>query len=105
MLEIRLRLTVSSFELGAQAAAAALGILRAPLSPVKRLLEAGDLVRVLEEWSEPGAEVFALLPPAGASLPKTRIFLDRRVAWYAAREPDTSGARSAGRGRGSSRRS
>jgi LysR family transcriptional regulator for bpeEF and oprC len=83
---MRPRLAVSSFELGARAAVSGIGIVRAPISPVKRYLETKELVRLLAEWSEPDAEVFAVTPPGGASVPKTRVFLDVLIARYAARE-------------------
>jgi LysR family transcriptional regulator for bpeEF and oprC len=82
---IRPRLLVSTFELGARAAAAGLGILRAPSEPLQPFLAKQQLVRILAEWSQPDAEVFAVIPPGGASVPKTRVFLDMLVEWFAER--------------------
>jgi LysR family transcriptional regulator, regulator for bpeEF and oprC len=79
---VRPRLLVSTFELGARAAAAGLGVLRAPTPPVRPFLAKKQLIRVLAEWSPPNADVFAVTPRAGASVPKTRAFLEMLVKWY-----------------------
>jgi LysR family transcriptional regulator, regulator for bpeEF and oprC len=79
---VRPRLSVSSHELGARAAAAGLGVLRAPTPPVRPFLVRKQLVRVLAEWSPPNADVFAVTPRGGPSVPKTRAFLDMLVRWY-----------------------
>ena len=83
---VRPRLLASSFELGVRAAAAAVGILRAPRHFVEPLLAKKQLVQVLRECSPPGADVHAVMPPGGALVPKTRVFLDMLVAWFAKRE-------------------
>lgn len=82
---IRPRLTVTSFELGARAAAASLGILRAPTHFVQHHVARKQLVRILADWSPPDAELFAVLAPGAASVPKTRAFLDMLIAWFADR--------------------
>lgn len=73
---LRPRLEVSDLALAARAAAAGLGIVRAPRSVVAPYLAKKQLVAVLEEATPPGLEVFAVFPPGGALVPKTRVFID-----------------------------
>jgi DNA-binding transcriptional LysR family regulator len=87
-ISIRPRLVVNSFELGARAAAEGLGVLRAPNPPVRQLTERGELVRILQAWSPPPADMFVLTPPGGASLPKTRAFIDLLIQLREGAEQD-----------------
>ena len=67
---------MTDLALGVRAAAAGLGIVRAPLPIVLGYLKEEQLVDVLREWTPPGVEVQAVLPPGGAIVPKTRAFVD-----------------------------
>ncbi|WP_433935249.1 LysR substrate-binding domain-containing protein [Sorangium cellulosum] len=82
-LVVRPRLTVGSFELAVQAAAAGAGVVRAPLYFVRPLLAKRRLVEVLKDWTPPGFDVHAVFPPGGALVPKTRVLLDMLAAWFA----------------------
>ncbi|WP_438043041.1 LysR substrate-binding domain-containing protein [Sorangium sp. So ce128] len=79
---VRPRLSVGSFELAAQAAAAGAGIVRAPLYFVRPFLSKKRLVQVLKEWTPQGFDVHAVFPPGGTLVPKTRVFLDMLAAWF-----------------------
>jgi LysR family transcriptional regulator, regulator for bpeEF and oprC len=76
------RLTVGTFELMVQAAAAGAGIIRSPRYFAAPWVARRRLVPILEEWTPPGLEVHALYPPGGTLVPKTRLFLDMLVAWF-----------------------
>jgi DNA-binding transcriptional LysR family regulator len=80
---IRPRLVVTDAELGARAAAAGVGIVRAPLQIVRPYLARRQLVEVLREWAPPGLTVHAVFPPGGGLVPKTRVFLDMLERWFA----------------------
>ncbi len=67
---------MSDLALGVRAAAAGLGIVRAPLPMVLGYLNDERLVDVLGKWTPPGVPVQAVLPPGGATVPKTRAFVD-----------------------------
>jgi LysR family transcriptional regulator, regulator for bpeEF and oprC len=79
---LRPRLTVTSVELAVRAAAAGVGVVRAPLDAVAPLLAKGRLVEVLAPFAEPGLNLYAVYPPGGALVPKTRAFLDLLAAWF-----------------------
>jgi DNA-binding transcriptional LysR family regulator len=79
---VRPRLVVNSFDLAIRAASAAVGIVRAPHHFAAPLLAKKQLVSVLSECSPPGADVHAVMPPGGALVPKTRVFLDMLVTWF-----------------------
>ncbi|WP_437307843.1 LysR substrate-binding domain-containing protein [Sorangium sp. So ce388] len=81
-LVVRPRLSLSSFELAVQAAAAGAGVVRSPRYFVRPFLAKGRLVPVLEEWTPRGFDVHAVFPPGGALVPKTRVFLDMLAAWF-----------------------
>ncbi|WP_437970042.1 LysR substrate-binding domain-containing protein [Sorangium sp. So ce260] len=80
---VRPRLSVGTFELAAQAAAAGAGVVRSPRYFVRPFLAKRRLVPVLEAWTPPGFDVHAVFPPGGALVPKTRVFLDMLAAWFA----------------------
>ncbi|NMO14223.1 LysR family transcriptional regulator [Pyxidicoccus fallax] len=79
---VKPRLEVSSFELAVRAAVAGLGIVRTPLYFASPFLARRQLVPVLEEWNPPGVWVHAVMPPGGALVPKTRLFLDALTDWF-----------------------
>ena len=79
---LRGRFVVSDLALAARAAAAGSGIVRAPLPVVQSYPEDGDLVALLREWTPPGVDVYAVFPPGGALVPKTRAFVDMLEAWF-----------------------
>lgn len=70
------RLVLSDLALAVRAATAGLGIVRAPRSAVAPQLLTKQLVPVLVAQTPPGLEVFAVFPPGGALVPKTRVFID-----------------------------
>jgi DNA-binding transcriptional LysR family regulator len=61
---------VTDLALGVRAAAAGLGIVRAPLPMVLGYLKEEQLVDVLREWTPPGVAVQAVLPPGVRSSPR-----------------------------------
>jgi LysR family transcriptional regulator for bpeEF and oprC len=73
---------VTDLELAVRAAAAGLGIVRAPLHVAHPYLARKQLVAILEEWTPPGLDVHAVFPPGGALVPKTRAFVDMLEAWF-----------------------
>ncbi|QRK06005.1 hypothetical protein JQX13_38645 [Archangium violaceum] len=79
---LRPRLVVSDLALAARAAAAGLGIVRAPSSVVEPYLAKRQLVAILRESTPPGLEVHAVFPVGGALVPKTRVFVDLLQAWF-----------------------
>jgi DNA-binding transcriptional LysR family regulator len=79
---VRTRLLVNNLELAARAAAAGFGIARTPRHFIQPFLNSHRVVRILREWSPPDAEVFAVMPPGGPLVPKTRVFVDMLVAWF-----------------------
>jgi DNA-binding transcriptional LysR family regulator len=79
---LRPRLEVSDLALAVRAAAAGLGIVRAPLSVARPYLAKKQLVAVLGDATPPGLEVFAVFPPGGALVPKTRVFIDLLQRWF-----------------------
>jgi len=82
MIAVRPRLSVTSFELAARAAAAGLGLLRSPTYFVRRFLANRQVVPVLTEWSAPGGEIYAVFPPGGTLLPRARVFVDMLASWF-----------------------
>ena len=92
---VRPRLLASNFEIGVRAAAAGIGILRTPRHYIEPLLAKKQLVQVLRECSPPGADVHAVMPPGGALVPKTRVFVDMLAAWFATHEKVLGRARGA----------
>lgn len=70
------RVTVSSFELAAQAAAAGMGILRSPHHFVRETLAAERLVPVLTGSTPPPMMVHAVFTRASSRVAKTRVFMD-----------------------------
>jgi len=83
---VRPRLSVTSFELAARAATAGVGILRCPAYFVDPYVSAKQLSPVLEAWTPPSLDVYAVYPPAGGLVPKTRIFIDLLAAWFNQRD-------------------
>ncbi|QSQ25323.1 LysR family transcriptional regulator [Pyxidicoccus parkwayensis] len=79
---LRPRLVVTDLALAVRAAAAGLGIVRAPRSVAEPYLAKRQLVPVLAEMTPPGLEVFAVFPPGGALVPKTRVFVDLLQQWF-----------------------
>ncbi len=79
---VRGPLVVTDLALAARAAAAGLGIVRAPIPIVRAYLERKELVAVLGDWTPPGVEVHSVFPPGGALVPKTRAFVDMLQAWF-----------------------
>ena len=75
-LAIRPRLVVDDAELAARAAAAGLGIAPAPMAIAQRYLQKKALVAVLSKWTPPPVDVYAVFPPGGALVQKTRAFVD-----------------------------
>jgi LysR family transcriptional regulator, regulator for bpeEF and oprC len=82
MIPVRPRLSVTSFELAARAAAAGLGLLRSPSYFVRPFLAKRQLVPVLSEWTPPGGEIHAVFPPGGTLLPRARVFVDMLASWF-----------------------
>lgn len=87
---IRPRLVVDDAELAARAAAAGLGIAPAPMAIAERYLEKKTLVAVLSKWTPPPVDVYAVLPPGGALVPKTRAFVDVLATCFPTRRSGTS---------------
>jgi LysR family transcriptional regulator, regulator for bpeEF and oprC len=79
---VRPKLTVTNFELAVRAAAAGLGVVRAPQHYAQPYLTKRKLIPILIEWSPEGADVHAVAPPGGMLVPKTRAFVDMLVAWF-----------------------
>jgi LysR family transcriptional regulator for bpeEF and oprC len=75
-LAIRPRLVVDDAELAARAAAAGLGIAPAPMAIAQRYLEKKTLVAILSRWTPPPVDVYAVFPPGGALVQRTRAFVD-----------------------------
>jgi LysR family transcriptional regulator, regulator for bpeEF and oprC len=84
---VRPRLVVTDLELAARAAAAGLGIVRAPLLVVEPYPEKKQLVAVLRKFTPPGLDVHAVFPPGGALVPKTRAFVDVLQLWFDREQP------------------
>jgi len=82
MIAVRPRLSVTSFELAARAAAAGLGLLRSPSYFVRPFLAKRQVVPILTNWSAPGSEIYAVFPPGGTLVPRARVFIDMLVAWF-----------------------
>jgi LysR family transcriptional regulator for bpeEF and oprC len=82
MIPVRPRLSVTSFELAARAAAAGLGLLRSPSYFVRPFLAKRQVIPVLAEWSAPGGEIYAVFPPGGTLLPRARVFVGMLAAWF-----------------------
>jgi DNA-binding transcriptional LysR family regulator len=76
------RLLVTDLGLAAQAAAAGVGILRAPLQVAAPYLEKKLLVPILQPFTLPSLEVNAVYPAGGSLVPKTRLFLELLEAWF-----------------------
>jgi LysR family transcriptional regulator, regulator for bpeEF and oprC len=89
---IRPRLVVNDVELAVRAAVAGLGIAPAPLAIAEPYLAKKKLVPVLRSWTSPGKDVYAVFPPGGALVPKTRAFVDLLQTCFA-REPRGAGPR------------
>lgn len=70
------RLTVAVNEGAIAAAVAGLGITATSLWGCRRELEAGTLVKVLEDWPMPPVELHAVFPPGRAPAPAARAFSD-----------------------------
>lgn len=79
---VRPRLSVTSFELAARAAVAGVGIIRSPAYFVRPYISSKELVPVLTAWTPPGVDIYAVYPPGGALVPKTRAFIDTLAAWF-----------------------
>jgi DNA-binding transcriptional LysR family regulator len=79
---IRGPLVVTDLALASRAAAAGLGIVRAPIPIVRAYVERKELVPVLRDWTPPGVEVHAVFPRGGALVPKTRAFVDMLQDWF-----------------------
>jgi LysR family transcriptional regulator, regulator for bpeEF and oprC len=79
---VRPRLVVTDLELAARAAAAGVGVVRAPLQIAQPYLAKKQLVAVLKEWTPPGLDVYAVFPTGGALVPKTRAFVDLLEGWF-----------------------
>lgn len=75
-LAIRPRLIVDDAELAARAAAAGLGIAPLPMAIAERYRAKKKLIAVLPKYTPPPVDVFALFPPGGALVPKTRAFIE-----------------------------
>lgn len=73
---IRPRLVVNDVELALRAGIGGMGIVPAPLSTAEPHVARKQLVQVLRRWTRPAINVYAVFPPGGALLPKTRAFLD-----------------------------
>jgi DNA-binding transcriptional LysR family regulator len=73
---IRPRLVVDDAELAARAAAAGLGVAPLPVAIAERYLTRKTLVAVLSKYTPPPVDVYAIFPPGGALVPKTRAFVD-----------------------------
>jgi LysR family transcriptional regulator for bpeEF and oprC len=73
---IRPRLVVNDLELALRAGIGHVGIIPAPLSIAEPYVAKKQLVQVLKAWTRPGVDVYAVFPPGGALVPKTRAFLD-----------------------------
>ncbi len=80
---VQARLTVTSFELAARAAVAGVGIIRSPAYFVGPYLAKKALTPVLSAWTPPGLDIFAVYPPGGVLVPKTRALVDMLIAWFA----------------------
>jgi LysR family transcriptional regulator for bpeEF and oprC len=80
------RFSVTSFEIAARAAAADLGVVRTPRYFVEALLERRRLVQVLEPFTPKGIDVYAVYPPGGMLVPKTRVFVEMVSAFFDANE-------------------
>ncbi|WNG27105.1 LysR family transcriptional regulator [Cystobacter fuscus] len=87
---LRPRLVVSDLALAARAAAAGMGIVRAPYSVVEPYVAKKQLVAILRESTPPGLEVHAVFPVGGTLVPKTRVFVELLQAWF---EREQHGAR------------
>jgi len=83
---IRPRLVVTDLEIAVRAAAAGLGVVRAPRQVAQPYLKARTLVQVLTSYTPPALDVHAVFPPGGSRVPKTRAFLDLLQAWF--RDPE-----------------
>ncbi len=81
------RLYVTNFDVAAEAAALGLGILRSPSHYVRRYLVEKRLVPVLERFTPPPFDLYAVFPPGASLVPKTRVFLERVAAWFADQRP------------------
>jgi DNA-binding transcriptional LysR family regulator len=79
---IRPRLIVDDAELAARAAVAGLGIAPAPLAIAARYLDKKQLVQVLSKWTPPPVDVYAVFPPGGALVAKTRAFIELLQACF-----------------------
>lgn len=73
---IRPRLVVNDLELALRAGIAGMGIVPAPSSTAEPHVAKKQLVEVLRKWTRPAIDVYAVFPPGGALVPKTRAFLD-----------------------------
>lgn len=73
---IRPRLVVNDVELALRAGIGGMGIIPAPLSTAEPYVAKKQLVQVLRQWTRPAIDVYAVFPPGGALVPKTRAFLD-----------------------------
>ncbi|MFG3756561.1 LysR substrate-binding domain-containing protein, partial [Klebsiella pneumoniae] len=58
------------------AATAGLGIVQAPMFMLHKYIEAGKLVRILQEWSSEPANIYVVYPPNRHLSNKLRVFVD-----------------------------
>lgn len=76
------RLVVSDNALATRAAVNGIGVVRSTDVLVAHYLQTKELVQVLQSTTPPGIDVFAVFPPGGALVPRTRVFLDALVSWF-----------------------
>ncbi|HET9933189.1 MAG TPA: LysR family transcriptional regulator [Polyangiaceae bacterium] len=81
---IRPRLVVNDVEFAVRASIAGMGIAPAPIAIAEPHVAKKRLVQLLERWTRPGVDVYAILPP-GALVPRTRAFLDLLQKYACAR--------------------
>jgi DNA-binding transcriptional LysR family regulator len=74
------RVVANDFDLLQQAAKDGLGIAMLPFPRVAADLDAGNLVRVLTDWTAPAFPIHAVYPSARHLSPKVRAFVDHLIA-------------------------
>ena len=78
------RLHTNSPDVLRDAAVAGFGLVRTFEAHVRKELERGDLVTVLDAYDLPPRPLYALYARQKSSLPKVRVFLDFLLEWLAA---------------------
>lgn len=81
-IKVRGTLSTNDGETGVQWALADFGILMRSEWDVRAHLDAGLLVRVLDDWDLPGADIFAVYPERANLSAKVSTFIDFLTDWF-----------------------